>query len=585
VRLCFIVERRYRRDGMPRLVADQLKRWGHHVDLLEPQAAVTCLTELFPDRQEPYDAWVLKTVSDGPGISILEAAAATGAVTINDPRAIRLVRDKAVAAAYARVHGLPFPHTYFVTDVGLLSQIPSSEYPLVVKPSNGSQGRAVQLIRTPADLDRLDLDGAGECFLLAQRYEPNGGYDVKLYNTGRGIWAVERPSLLGGPTTVPDRIVPLTQDLHDLAVEAGRIFGLDIYGIDVVSTARGWVAVDVNDFPSFGQIPDAEAVVAQSILDIVGRRSEAAALRGGRGQRPVPAPAAPVIRLSAVSQRHRTAAMRIALISDRPEHPVLGEMVEVLGRRHRVTVVDPHPGDGAGAVAARECRAPADVYLLKSHTAEALELARALELRGATVVNSWASTLACQDRVLMARRLARAGLPHPRTWELPSLGRARRVPPGAAYPLIVKSRFSRRGDLVTRVDGPDELEALMPRWGSESVILQEYTPNDGWDIKLWVIGGAAFAARRRTPLDPAFTRDSVPIPEGELSLSPDWVAATLRVGGEFALSLYGVDLLVTASGPAIVDVNAFPGYRGVPGAAAALAAFTEGLSMEVSDTA
>jgi ribosomal protein S6--L-glutamate ligase len=57
------------------------------------------------------------------------------------------------------------------------------------------------------------------------------------------------------------------------------------------------------------------------------------------------------------------------------------------------------------------------------------------------------------------------------------------------------------------------------------------------------------------------------------------------VGREFELSLYGVDLLVTARGPVVVDVNAFPGYGGVPGASAALAAFAEGLSMEASATA
>jgi ribosomal protein S6--L-glutamate ligase len=274
--------------------------------------------------------------------------------------------------------------------------------------------------------------------------------------------------------------------------------------------------------------------------------------------------------------------VRITLISDKPDHPVLAAMLEQLRARHRVGILSAEDADPT-ALAAQEGRGLADVYLLKSHTPPALELARRLELCGGLVVNAWAATLACQDRVLMTRRLAQAELPCPRTWSVPSLERAQPVLAGLHFPLVIKSRFSRRGDLVARVHNLDEVEALLPQWGGEPVILQEYEENDGRDVKLWVVGGHAFAARRPSPLVPGAGRETDPISADELSSA--WVAATLRVGREFDLSLYGVDLLVTGHGPSIVDVNAFPGYRGVPGAAAALAAFTEGLSMEASATA
>jgi ribosomal protein S6--L-glutamate ligase len=276
MRLCFIVERVYRHDGMPLRVAEQLLDWGHEVDLLEPDATVTGLGE---PGGTPYDAWVLKTVSEGPGVSLLEAASATGVVTINDVRAIRRVRDKAVAAAWARVHGLPFPATWFVTHRGLLEQLPACEYPIVVKPANGSRGRDVRLLRHRDEIDGLDL-GPGDCFLLAQRFVPNAGWDVKLYNTGQGIHAVRRPSPLGPRAGTPERPIRVTEELRRLTLEVGRLYGLDIYGVDVVGTERGWTVVDVNDFPSFGHVSDAPAIVAGSILRIAGR---AAAVR------PVPA--------------------------------------------------------------------------------------------------------------------------------------------------------------------------------------------------------------------------------------------------------------------------------------------------------
>src|SRR3977135_2965888 len=117
MRLCFIIEEEYRRDRMPLRVANQLAAWGHDVHLLEPQASATCLSALARAGDDRFDAYVLKTVSDGPGICILEAAAASGIAAINNPRAIRLVRDKAAAAARARAAEIPFPRAYFVAAV------------------------------------------------------------------------------------------------------------------------------------------------------------------------------------------------------------------------------------------------------------------------------------------------------------------------------------------------------------------------------------------------------------------------------------------------------------------------------------
>src|ERR671923_156796 len=103
-RLCFIIEEQYRHESLPLAVASQLRRWGHDVTLLEPHATVTPLFDLITQR---YDAYVLKTASEGPGLSLLEAAEAAGIPTINKARSIRLVRDKAVAIAVARAQGLP----------------------------------------------------------------------------------------------------------------------------------------------------------------------------------------------------------------------------------------------------------------------------------------------------------------------------------------------------------------------------------------------------------------------------------------------------------------------------------------------
>ncbi|MFL5666869.1 MAG: hypothetical protein ACJ8BW_36795, partial [Ktedonobacteraceae bacterium] len=65
MRFCFIIEEQYRKEPMPMVIADQLRQWGHAVDELEPETMVTNLSAL---PSYGYDAYVLKTVSDGPGL-------------------------------------------------------------------------------------------------------------------------------------------------------------------------------------------------------------------------------------------------------------------------------------------------------------------------------------------------------------------------------------------------------------------------------------------------------------------------------------------------------------------------------------
>jgi ribosomal protein S6--L-glutamate ligase len=269
VRLCFIVEARYENDVMPGAVADVLRSWGHSVDVLRPNAAVTDLWDILPEDAAAYDAFVLKTVSSGPGLSLLEAAAAAGITTVNDHRAIRLARDKAVAAVRARAAGIPFPRTYFASRSGLLHQVPPSAYPLVVKPNNGSSCEQIFRVDSPAELSGLDLGDSGH--LLAQPYLPNPGYDVKLYNTGDEVFASVRRSPLHPGADVVEEPIPVSPELRALARAVGRTFGLDIYGLDVVETPAGWVVLDVNDFPSFGMVPEAASRLARTVLRVTRR--------------------------------------------------------------------------------------------------------------------------------------------------------------------------------------------------------------------------------------------------------------------------------------------------------------------------
>jgi ribosomal protein S6--L-glutamate ligase len=273
--------------------------------------------------------------------------------------------------------------------------------------------------------------------------------------------------------------------------------------------------------------------------------------------------------------------VNICLIADNPEttrHPVVGKVLQQLSLAHTVRLLDVHKLTGDEAIAHEEMHPLADIYLLKSHAPQALQVAHSLEQRGASLINSWASSVACRDRLLMAQRMKDARLPWPQTWSFRSLEELLRQQSflrTVSFPLVIKSRHSHREDLVQEVHSVQQLQALAGKWNQEPLVLQDFAKGDGSDIKLWVIDQQLFAARRRTRLDPSAPKEDFPIPTEKLP--SDWRSIALEVGRVFGLRLYGVDLLMTERGPIIVDVNSFPGFRGVVGADSALISLIERL--------
>lgn len=258
--------------------------------------------------------------------------------------------------------------------------------------------------------------------------------------------------------------------------------------------------------------------------------------------------------------------LRVGLITPDPGHPLLAATTALLTASGGAVVeaVAPDAGNPPGE--------PADVYLLKSRTPEAIRLARALEQAGARVLNSAAATARCQDRTAMAADAHRAGLPFAATRTYPSAAELACGEAAVAGPVVVKSRRSRKGDVVVRLEGPAAVRDFAAGAPSGPYIVQDFVTNAGWDHKLWAVGPYVFAALRRSELaGPSQARTPA-----RTGIPDDWRDLVARVGEVFALDVYGVDIIPTPAGPLIVDINAFPGIRDQPGAPEALAELTLG---------
>lgn len=97
-------------------------------------------------------------------------------------------------------------------------------------------------------------------------------------------------------------------------------------------------------------------------------------------------------------------------------------------------------------------------------------------------------------------------------------------------------------------------------------LVEEYVENDGWDRKLYVAGDGVFGLLKPSPLRSAAGLDGAAV----LEVTQDLRTVALAAAAATGLHLCGVDVILGEDGPVVVDVNPFPGYRGVPGAGEAV---------------
>jgi RimK family alpha-L-glutamate ligase len=180
-----------------------------------------------------------------------------------------------------------------------------------------------------------------------------------------------------------------------------------------------------------------------------------------------------------------------------------------------------------------------------------------LEAQGVRVFNRPPALLSCHDKLLTARLLRAAGVPHPRTRRLESVQSAE----GLRYPVVAKPRFGSWGRDVALCSDPcalDRYVSTMERrnWWTIGGVVQELVRPLGIDLRVVVAGGGVVGAASRTAA-PGEWRTNVavggtasralpPADACELAL-----AATAALGIDFA----GVDLLPLGDGWIVLEVN------------------------------
>ena len=214
-------------------------------------------------------------------------------------------------------------------------------------------------------------------------------------------------------------------------------------------------------------------------------------------------------------------------------------------------------------------RAEHDLYVLKAKTPLTLAVASAAAATGATVINTCEASSLTRDKLATTAVLAANGVPLPPSWATGRPALLRDLLNGR--PLWLKPQRGSQGHGVQRLMSAAEMDAAECSahdvYGLPvPVFAQQDVPSGGRDLKVFVVGERMWAITR--PFPARTLEDKLGAP---CRVPPLIREAAVACGRALGLELYGADFLVAGDEFFAVDVNALPGYKGVPEAPAAIA--------------
>lgn len=234
-----------------------LESQGVNVTLRYPEQSVLKIDQLKIDA----DLYLLKSDTE-LSLSLALAYEALGAKVLNSAHTSLLLKNKIIATAMLAYSGIRTPASWVAAQANdLKAQI--SLTPLLFKPYRGYHGVGIHVAESA-----LDLPAANSYpdLYFAQTYlPPNIRKDLKIFVIGDRVFGIRKPFTKNSYLQAGE-LVKLSPELESVAMECGRIFNLEFYGIDIAEDQDAHYVIDINYFPGYRGVPDAPRLLCQQLM-------------------------------------------------------------------------------------------------------------------------------------------------------------------------------------------------------------------------------------------------------------------------------------------------------------------------------
>ncbi len=224
------------------------------------------------------------------GTAVVRQFEMMGVYTLNESVAITRARDKLRSLQLLSRKGIGLPATGFANSPkdtnDLLTLVGGA--PLVIKLLEGTQGKGVVLAETKKAAESVvdAFRGLHANFLVQEFVAEAAGADLRCFVIGDKVVAAMkrqapegefRSNLHRGGTA---EVVRITPKERATAVQASKVMGLRVTGVDIVRSKEGPLVLEVNSSPGLEGIEKStEKDVAGMIIEYIERNAKAGRTR------------------------------------------------------------------------------------------------------------------------------------------------------------------------------------------------------------------------------------------------------------------------------------------------------------------
>ncbi|OGV36197.1 MAG: hypothetical protein A2020_12395 [Lentisphaerae bacterium GWF2_45_14] len=207
--------------------------------------------------------------------------------------------------------------------------------------------------------------------------------------------------------------------------------------------------------------------------------------------------------------------------------------------------------------------------IMKDHHYNALALMLEMEKLNIPCVNPQNAVLAANDKFLSCQILSRAKLPFPKTILVNGEESIPAIKDTIGFPAVLKILTGAKGSGVIMVKTEEEcrsiLQLLHATAPGTNMIAQEFIKeSSGKDLRVIVVDGKAIACMCRKAHSSDFRANfSLGGSVEDYPMTEEIKTLGIKAAEALGLRVAGVDLLFTAKGFTICEINASPGFAGI----------------------
>lgn len=196
-------------------------------------------------------------------------------------------------------------------------------------------------------------------------------------------------------------------------------------------------------------------------------------------------------------------------------------------------------------------------------------IVRQFEMQGVFTTASSIAIVRSRDKLRSIQLLARAGVGIPKTVFTRSVSEIEDlIDDMGGYPVIIKLARGTHGNGVVLAETKKAAKSVMQAFyvmddDGTNILLQEFVKESaGMDIRAFVVGGKVVASMKRQSLDDDFRSNLHQGGIGEIVKLTDIEKKTVQKAAKAMglSSVCGVDIMRSARGPLVLEVNSSPGF-------------------------